>query len=476
MKMKVAKLIPFGIGLLTLAGFVGSLSGSLAWWAYSTRTKVEFQGTSVNVSEKLQIGLKLVNFTQAEVEELIATGLEEDESLRDGDVRYVFTPERYGGGLPAETIQTYLRLQGEYSVNSLIPITSRTYESGPIVGDVYYVTSLSKYQVLSDDWGDLDTVATEGDLPTNPFNYDVYYISSTDTIKQFNGVNWVRISSKGTVATEGDLPQAQEFHLYDTVTRQIYCNTNYAETYKYVKIPFVFRILKINGSVGDKYASNRKIYLSDVTAEAASSNPGSKVGKAIRMYFDNGTAANHIIVNPGDTTTMDVANMYTYVAGILDLDGDRRYDYYPYNDANANKEIIYGDYTGSGTNTFTPASEPATMSNINGVAGDIDLADFEANHSTFLAGHCREKVCYNDYTGITRGVARYRSINNISPDSSRPKLAGGLPLCETGGDAEHYISELTMTMWLEGWDHNCEDKIISHAFNVGVTFQIDSLD
>ena len=59
-KFGLKKMIPVGISLLTFATFVGSISGSLAWWAYSTRAAVSYQGTSVSTSEQLQIGLKLL--------------------------------------------------------------------------------------------------------------------------------------------------------------------------------------------------------------------------------------------------------------------------------------------------------------------------------------------------------------------------------------------------------------------------------
>ena len=83
-KLKLKSFIPVGVGLLTFATLVGSISGSLAWWAYSTRVSVSYQGTSVNTSEQLQIGLKLdANvFGTDEIEDL---GLKEDTSLATVD-------------------------------------------------------------------------------------------------------------------------------------------------------------------------------------------------------------------------------------------------------------------------------------------------------------------------------------------------------------------------------------------------------
>ena len=121
------KFIPVGIGLLTFAAFVGSVSGSLAWWAYSTRVAVSYQGTSVSTSEQLQIGLKLDAsvFDNSKIAQLEAYGLEEDEEVSTAEYRYVFA--KAGGGLSADVIKEYLTIEGRYAVNDLAPISTRKY-------------------------------------------------------------------------------------------------------------------------------------------------------------------------------------------------------------------------------------------------------------------------------------------------------------------------------------------------------------
>ena len=121
------KFIPVGISLLTFAAFVGSVSGSLAWWAYSTRVAVSYQGTSVSTSEQLQIGLKLDAsiFDDTKVASLEALGLEEDETVSTAEYRYVFA--KAGGGLSADLIKEYLTIEGRYAISDLAPLSSRTY-------------------------------------------------------------------------------------------------------------------------------------------------------------------------------------------------------------------------------------------------------------------------------------------------------------------------------------------------------------
>ena len=129
-KFGLKKMIPVGISLLTFATFVGSISGSLAWWAYSTRAAVSYQGTSVSTSEQLQIGLKLLKakFDEDEINELKTLGLTEDTSLTNETYRYMFA--RAGGGMSSEIIKKYLEFEGTYAIDELSPVTSRTYQEG----------------------------------------------------------------------------------------------------------------------------------------------------------------------------------------------------------------------------------------------------------------------------------------------------------------------------------------------------------
>ena len=415
-KFGLSKLIPVGIGLLTFAGFVGSISGSLAWWAYSTRVTVSYQGTSVTTSEQLQIGLKIskANPTKAEeiVTALVPYGVTEDTHIADENFRYVFA--KAGGGMSADAVKTYLTTEGTYAIDELAPVTSKAYAEG---------SALTLYESLLAGRADNDTVA----LPN-----------------------------------------------------------------KYVHIPFVFRILKLN-AVGsdDDFAPGRKIYLSKVQAEASSSLGGvSAVHNALRVFFNNGTAAERFILNVGDNREWDddwtterknteLAAMYTNVAGILDLNRDGYYDY----DALTGEEIMYGVYSGTATNKHiqgSQVSDPTGLDDVNDVYANIAdpsekaalLADDE-NTSTFLAKHVNGNNCYYGYEGLTLGKAYYRTVNSIKPNDANAILTGGRVLCTTADSAGKYLAELDTIIWLEGWDHVVIDKALSHKFNLGLQFQID---
>ena len=382
------RLIPVGIGLVTFAAFVGSLSGSLAWWAYSTRVSVSYQGTSVTTSAQLQIGLKTTGFGSGQAAALTGVGLTEDVNLATIEggkaIRYFFADA--GIGLPANAISTYLTQEGSYATTELCPVTSRTYTTGGA------------------------------------------------------------------------------FNLYNTLIAGNKVNTNPATKDKYVAIPFVFRIVKPTSGLVKEYVADQDIWLSDTDVEASSTNADSQVHKAIRAYFSSSTVATSFILNPSDEGDVDGS---TVVAGCLDLNRDAIYDY-----DETGKEIVYGDYTGTGTNTFVQnAGADSGLENINGVVFDGVIAKSTEN-STFYAKHGRGKTCYADYTGITLGTAQYKTLQTIAPNDVNGRLSGGTPLCRTADDA-NALADLNVTIWLEGWDHTVIDEELSHSFNLGLQFQIN---
>lgn len=73
MKTNNKKLIVGALGLLAGAGLVGSLSGSVAWYQYSTRATMSYMGTSVHCTEALQISLDGSNWVSDLTSEQIKT-------------------------------------------------------------------------------------------------------------------------------------------------------------------------------------------------------------------------------------------------------------------------------------------------------------------------------------------------------------------------------------------------------------------
>ena len=376
MKTKMRwRFLPIIAGLITFAAFVGSISGSLAWWAYSTRVSVQYQGTSVATSVQLQIGLRTEGFDDSEAQQLIDLGMLEDPDLASGTTRYFFS--KAGAGLPEHTIATYLELQGEYSINTLYPVTSRQYK----IGD-----ELTLYQPLMKGVSDID-------IPT--------------------------------------------------------------DTKRYVKIPFVFRVITLNE---DQPVKNQYIWLTHVNL--AASSPESHVKESLRMYLDNGSK--RFIINPSDDSTKKTEA--TKVFGLLDLDKNGYYDQDP-----SGKEIVYGDFTGTPVHTYTPAVD--TLDNINGVAD-------ESSQTTFLAKHKAGSTCYSTLSDIDtsdgmNGLAQYHPMGYMIPQD---KPAGfdeyEKAICKTANNADA-LAEVDMTIYLEGWDHSVVDEELGYGFTLGLQFQIN---
>ena len=376
MKTKMRwRFLPIIAGLITFAAFVGSISGSLAWWAYSTRVSVQYQGTSVATSVQLQIGLKTENFSDSDAQELIDLGMLEDHDLASGTTRYFFS--KAGAGLPETTIATYLRIQGDYSINTLYPVTSRQYKTGD---------DLTLYQPL------------------------------------IKGINDIAVETS---------------------------------TERYIKIPFVFRVITLNE---DQPVKNQYIWLTHVNLVASS--PESHVKESLRLFIDNGTQK--FLINPSDDSTNETEA--TKVFGLLDLDKNGFYDV-----DGGGKEIVYGQYTGTPNDVFTPTSD--TPANINGV-------DDTSSFTSFYAKHRANKTCFNTLSGIDtsdgeNGLAQYHPMGYMIPQD---KPAGfdeyEKAICKTANNADA-LAEVDMTIYLEGWDHSVVDEELGYGFNLGLQFQIN---
>ena len=200
MKTKVRwRFLPILAGIITFAAFVGSISGSLAWWAYSTRVSVQYQGTSVATSVQLQIGLKTEGFDDSEAQQLIDLGMLEDPDLASGTTRYFFS--KAGAGLPEHTIATYLSIQGEYSINTLYPVTSRQYK----IGD-----ELKLYRPLLEGVVD-NTYRVEKNKYINiPFVFRVITLNENQPVKN----QYIWLTHTNIVANSAESNVANALRLY----------------------------------------------------------------------------------------------------------------------------------------------------------------------------------------------------------------------------------------------------------------------
>ena len=115
---------------------------------------------------------------------------------------------------------------------------------------------------------------------------------------------------------------------------------------------------------------------------------------------------------------------------------------------------------------------PDPISPINGAGNEFN---------TFTAGHAEGVKYYENYDKVNLGVAEYETLKTVEPhkdsagvlseqDENNPSS-----VCVTGDVDVHYFGEVTIWVYLEGWDHAITDEEIDHAFNLSLTFEINKL-
>ena len=388
-KLNPAKFIFAFLGLSTFASLVGTVSGTLAWYAYSARVTLSYSGTSVSNTVQLQIGIASKEFV--EFDPLDEIKLDENLETEEGP-HYYFAP--VGSGLTSSVISTYLETNG-YATNSLIPVTSGSYVEG----------------------------------------------------------------------------QDGDFILKAAPNEYVFDNSRIAKQYRFAYIPFVFRVFRSNTLVvsEDDYLPDVEIWLSDVKVAASQSEEDQgDISKAVRMYIDRISTESHtytedFILNP----TAD-SHGYTKVGGLLDLSRDNYYDYDKYGN-----EILYGEYDDSKVSfNETTLAEDSGLVDINGSgAGSFD---------TFTAKHHKNVKYYDGFEEGAIKTAEYVCFDEIKPirnqrtgdlenkDANKPTS-----FCFTGNQSEHYLAQVNMYVYLEGWDFNVVDEEYEHMFDLGLTFEIN---
>ena len=398
-KLKPALVFSF-LGIATFASLVGTVSGTLAWYAYNSRVTLSYSGTSVENSVQLQIGLacanEMVSDGSAEMNAFLDTM--EDPEIING-VYYYFAPMGYG--LSSSVINAYLKTFG-YATNELEPITSGYFDP-----EVHH--------------GFSPKAAPKAENPTLITN---------------------------------------------------------ADQKNYLKLPFIFRASKSINDSAD-YIEDAEIWLTDAKGAASTARDGN-VYKAMRIFFDREDAdyATDFIVNPDASASGE-----TRVGGLLDLSMDGYYDF------DENGEVIYGEYDNSvNPSDFLSAAAYGAGDNpildINGTGDTVDHSNtFNAKHhpdTKYFEYSDLHKINDND-SYIPVKTAKYESLSSSKPvrDSSTGKLSNPqgkvTSVCKTKGSALNYIGRVDTYIWLEGWDFNVVDEEQHHAFDMGLTFEINKV-
>ena len=412
-KSKPTKLLLGFLGIATFASLVGTVSGTLAWYAYSTRATLSYSGTSVNNTVQLQIGiaspkevLSVSQITQILAEDALMSDedkekminmfkdfwdiAEEPTDLKNIDSNhYYFAP--VGTGLDTAFINAYLK-SNDYATNYLVPVTSGSYSRG----DSFVLKSSPK-----------------ADSNGNPVE---------------------------------------------------------ASKFNYSTIPFVFRVIRSNTISENDFVGNQELWLTDAQIRASSVDDGN-IYKSIRLFVDRGNNyEDDFILNPSATSKGS-----TTVGGLLDLSRDHYYDYdaddneviYGEYEYIGGIKSAYGganeidDINGTGKgecDTFTAKHRP-------GINYYDDYADCKFKSADY--------ECLTNPLDPTDGIAPLKDeITGIlrNKDAAHPTS-----VCKTAGAEDHYLGRVSFTVYMEGWDHSVIDLELEHMFDLGLTFEINKL-
>ena len=410
-KSKPAKLLLGVLGLATFASLVGTVSGTLAWYAYSTRATISYSGTSVNNTVQLQIGIASPDkmMSVQDIRDQNAQIIDQNPDISDDEKDSLLKLEEYfvefwdvmeetkwsndsnyyyfapvGSELTSPIINAYLKSNG-YATNSLAPVTSGSYSRG-------------------------DSFV----LKKSPSSVTGFSLSP---------------------AFKGD----------------------------YAFIPFVFRVIRSNTTIANDYVENSELWLIDAKARASSIDDGN-IFKALRIFINRSDDyEDDFILNPSATNKGG-----NVVGGILDLTRDGYYDY-----DEDGSEVVYGEYDviGGLQNAYSGADE---IADINGT-GKTTADTFTAKHRHGINyyedyNNCVFKTA--DYESLSSIAPLKDEVSGVlrNKDSAHPTS-----VCKTAGEEGHYLGRVDFTIYLEGWDHSVIDEELEHHFDLGLTFEINKL-
>ena len=421
-KLKPALVFSF-LGIATFASLVGTVSGTLAWYAYNSRVALSYSGTSVENSVQLQIGLacahEMPTSGSNDLDEFAKVmGLLEETpknpEIIDGTY-YYFAPLGYG--LNSQVINAYLKEFG-YATNELVPVTSGYFDSDPSKNTGFSLKAAPT------------TEHRTCDLPAETKNYlklpFVFRASDSKTeVAHYveNAEIWLT-DAKGAASSSND-----------------------GNVYKAMRV-FFDRVNKI-----DANDTNPCAYDSDFIVNPAASVSGeTKVGGLLDLtatgYYDF-DSEKEVIYGEWDTTQL--ADPTTLLSNAyVNPDGGA-----PYYDLNNTGEVVaFG-------NTFNArhhaGSKYYTYEALNSIP--FRTAKYESLSSV--------KPARDPSTG--------KLSNPLVQDPNDPEqmITKVTSVCKTGKAADGYIGRVDAYIWLEGWDYCVIDKEQRHSFDFGLTFEIN---
>lgn len=276
---------------------------------------------------------------------------------------------------------------------------------------------------------------------------------NADVIREYlEGTDYAYNFLSPVTSNERAIDETEDLVLYEAPEYGKTTINQVAQEKDYVKIPFAFKIMNNDSD----FVANQKIWLTDVDVQTS----GHHLNDAVRVFIKN----NHekFLLRPNDRSPTTSS---TKVGGLLDLNGDKMYDY---DIDNENKEFIYGHYTGTPSYITNPEGAEY-YENVNGTPYTVD--------STFYAQHSKNAKVL-DTTSISFEEACFETFNTVKPKVSSDGTfysedGIGKPIAYT--DSEDAVGYADLTIFIEGWDHAIVNEAAGCSFNLGLQFEINKI-
>ena len=463
-KLSGAKVAFVMFSAMTVACVSGSIGGTLAWYAYSTRALVSYSGTSVNETALLQVGI----CSDINLNSLMPDSV--SKVKYPGDDNYYYFSNT-GKGLTYDIIEVYLS-QKKFATDELEPTTSGSYTSG--LDESAFSLKRSPNEIA---YGNT-TPAYIGSYLTIPL---VFRIEAGEEGTYLGGKElWLsKAIARASSAGDGDVYKAIRVFV-DRDAR------NYSN-WKSVSVSYTIGSIDPVGDLGYAYYLKEDgenhdydLYLYDSENTEWNLLENDIVSKATAPDFNQyskghylNTTDNKLYVKTSKDFIFNpsaASKGRTRVGGVMNISRDDYYDF------DGNGEILFGEYDPAALNLISnaPFNGEEAVADVNGV-GDL-------TPSTFVAKHKNNTKYYSNLDSHDElfGHAEYESISSIAPKrDSRDYLSNydedhPTSVCTTRED-DNYLGRVNLTVYLEGWDFSVVDKEISHGFDLGLTFEMSRL-
>lgn len=334
--MKLSKkLIVPAFTLLAGVSLVGSISGTIAWYQYSTRANVSYIGSSAGTIGNLQVRL--------------ADG-EWGTQISYQDVRTYLSNKGFGQKVEPVTPGA-LAKDDTLKEDRWNPIATAAYGEGApdngdgAEGDYYYDSDAGKlYQKGENAWAELDTIDIADAEPANPDLGDKYFNSVDKKLYE-------RVFDH------------KDFYLNPQVGRGPYSEWFKASKNNYVTFPLQLRFMK-----GDEdHLTAENVYLSklliqkDTKIDVDHAEHGD-ISEAIRVHFsvyadgDEAHAVNRLVSKQGGTT---LTHGKLKLGGGSDFDEGYSGDEFGFEDGSEFGYVNYGGTSGA-QNSYSALADQKT--------------------------------------------------------------------------------------------------------------------